>query len=110
MAGRLKYTPPANAFGTGYSSLGFTVSDGSASSTGATITFNVADTNDAPTAIAWATGGSVAENSAAGTAVGTLSATDPNTGDVLRFRRITNANFTITPDGAVKVAKGRLCG
>ncbi|NBS66709.1 MAG: hypothetical protein EBT33_20650, partial [Betaproteobacteria bacterium] len=40
----------------------------------------------------------------AGTAVGTLSATDPNTGDVLRFRRITNANFTITPDGAVKVA------
>ena len=104
VAGRLKYTPPANAFGTAYASLGFTVSDGSASSTAATITFDVIDTNDAPTAIAWATGGSVAENASAGTVVGTLSATDPNTGDVLRFRRTTNANFTITPDGTVKVA------
>jgi hypothetical protein len=93
-----------SAFGTAYASLGYTVSDGSASSTAATITFDVIDTNDAPTAIAWATGGSVAENSLAGTVVGTLSATDPNTGDVLRFRRTTNANFTITPDGTVKVA------
>jgi formylglycine-generating enzyme required for sulfatase activity len=104
-SGKLKYTPPADAFGTSYASIDFTVSDGSASSSAATITFDVADTNDAPTAIVWATGGTVAENSAAHTVVGSLTATDPNAGDVLRFRITNNSNFYVSPNGTVKVVE-----
>ncbi|NBR07350.1 MAG: DUF4347 domain-containing protein, partial [Planctomycetes bacterium] len=103
-AGKLKFTPVANAFGSSYATMGFTVSDGSASSSPAILTFDVTDTNDAPTAISWATGGSITENtaSAQGVVVGTLAATDPNTGDVLSFRRTSNPNFSISPDGTVR--------
>ncbi|MFN6053718.1 MAG: Ig-like domain-containing protein, partial [Planctomycetia bacterium] len=104
IAGKLKFTPVANAFGSSYATMGFTVSDGSASSSPAILTFDVTDTNDAPTSISWATGGSITENttSAQGVVVGTLAATDPNTGDVLSFRRTSNPNFSISPDGTVR--------
>ena len=61
-----------------------------------TITFDVNDTNDAPTDISWASGGSVPENSAEKVVVGQLSAIDLNTGDELRFVRVENSKFNIS--------------
>ena len=49
-AGKLKYTPPANANGDGYADFEFTVSDGTAESAPATTTIDVIPVNDAPTA------------------------------------------------------------
>ena len=49
-AGKLAFTPVANANGTGYASFGFKVSDGTALSSAAyAMTFNVTAVNDAPT-------------------------------------------------------------
>jgi len=98
------FRPAAEAYGTAYATLAFTVNDGTADSASATLTFNVTDTNDAPTAMAWASGGTVAENSAQGTVVGKLSATDPNSGDTFTFVRVSNPNFNVSPDGTVTVA------
>ena len=49
-AGKLTYTPPANANGTGYASFTFRVNDGTVDSAQYTITINVTPVNDAPTA------------------------------------------------------------
>ena len=49
-AGKLTYTPPANANGAGYASFTFKVNDGTADSAQHTITINVTPVNDAPTA------------------------------------------------------------
>ena len=51
-AGKLTYTPPANANGPGYASFTFRVNDGTADSAQYTITINVTPVNDAPTASA----------------------------------------------------------
>ena len=51
-AGKLTYTPPANANGTGHASFTFRVNDGTADSAQYTITINVTPVNDAPTASA----------------------------------------------------------
>ena len=48
-AGKLTYTPPANANGPGYASFTFRVNDGTADSAQYTITINVTPVNDAPT-------------------------------------------------------------
>ncbi|MCK5925119.1 MAG: cadherin-like domain-containing protein, partial [Methylococcales bacterium] len=48
-AGKLKFTPVANANGTGYDSLGFSVNDGTIDSSTKTITIDITATNDAPT-------------------------------------------------------------
>lgn len=104
-AGKLTYISAQDGFGTAYSSFSFSVSDGLADSASATITFDVTDTNDAPTNISWASGGNVAENSGLGVIVGQLEATDPNTGETLRFSRVENSKFIISPTGLVTVAK-----
>jgi Ca2+-binding RTX toxin-like protein len=49
-AGRLVFTPAANASGTGYATFAYTVSDGTLSSAPATATIDVAAVNDAPSA------------------------------------------------------------
>lgn len=104
-AGKLTYITAHDGFGTAYSSFNFSVSDGIANSAPATIAFDTNDTNDAPTDIFWKSGGSVAENSEGGVVVGQLDATDPNTGDTLRFVRIENSKFIVSTTGLVTVAK-----
>jgi|GEM_PF-6079255 len=104
-AGLLTYISALDGFGTSYSSFTFSVKDGTTFSTTSTITFDVNNTNDAPTDISWASGGNVAENSEDGVIVGQLSAIDPNTGDELRFVRIENSKFIISTTGVVSVAK-----
>ncbi|PJE01524.1 MAG: hypothetical protein CK429_35370 [Mycobacterium sp.] len=71
-----------------------------------TVTINVADVNEAPEALAL-DGQAVLENSAAGTLVGTLSATDPDSGDLLTFALADDAGglFEIV-DNEVRVAAG----
>ena len=49
-AGKLTYTPPANANGRGYASFTFKVNDGTADSAQYTMTIDVTAVNDAPTA------------------------------------------------------------
>ena len=52
----------------------------------------------------------MAENSANGTAVGTVQATDPDSGDILSYYAITAGDgggvFAIGTDGAITVADG----
>jgi hypothetical protein len=63
-------------------------------------TVRVTDVNERPTA-AWLSGGTVIENAAIGTVVGTLAATDPDLGDRPTFSLVSgsgatdNASFTI---------------
>lgn len=71
--GSFTYTPDADFFGE--DSFTYKASDGEAESAVATVAITVDPVNDAPTAIALS-GASVAENSAAGTVIGLLSATD----------------------------------
>lgn len=102
--GKLKFTPATDAFGVAYSTFTFKVGDGDSVSSIATIILDVTDANDAPTAINWETGGSVAEDQAEGVIVGKLSATDPNTGETFSFVRVSNSQFNIRPDGMVTVS------
>ncbi|WP_148571735.1 VCBS domain-containing protein [Aliarcobacter cryaerophilus] len=106
--GKLTYITDLDGFGAPYTTFTFSVNDGIANSIPATITLNATDTNDAPTNIAWASGGSVAEDkystSSTSVVVGKLSATDPNTNDTLRFVQLSNNKFVINPDGTVKLA------
>jgi Ca2+-binding RTX toxin-like protein len=65
------------------------------------------DTNQAPTGIDL-DNLSIQENSAIGTVVGTLSATDPDAGDTLTFTLLDNADGRFTIDGTNLVAAGPL--
>nr|WP_280529685.1 cadherin domain-containing protein [Novosphingobium aerophilum] len=64
--------------------------------------------NAPPTAISF--GGAVNENAAAGTVVGTATATDPDTGDTFTFSLSDTAGgrFTIANNGVLTVANGAL--
>ncbi|MFO0346614.1 MAG: cadherin domain-containing protein [Labrys sp. (in: a-proteobacteria)] len=65
--------------------------------------------NDGPTGATWQSGGTVAENSAAGTVVGTILGTDPDSRDVLTYALTDNAGgrFQINAStGQVTVASG----
>ena len=73
-------------------------------------TINLCDVNEAPSD-ATLTGGSVAENSANGTTVGTVTGTDPDAGDVLSYALLDTAGgrFAINASsGAISVANGAL--
>ncbi|MGO4388427.1 cadherin domain-containing protein [Microvirga sp. 2YAF29] len=63
-----------------------------------TFTINVTDVNDTPSKVL-VSGGSVLENSAKGTVVGTLSALDQDAGDTFRFDLLSNADGRFTLDG-----------
>jgi len=83
-AGKLRFTPAGDANGSGYDSFGFKVSDGTEYSASAyTVTVDVTAVNDAPTGIALSAN-TIPENTP-GATVGTLSATDPDTGDTVTF-------------------------
>jgi hypothetical protein len=73
-------------------------------------TINVTDVNEAPTD-ATLSGGSVAENSANGTIVGSVTGTDPDAGASLHYALTDNAGgrFAINPvTGVITVANGTL--
>jgi hypothetical protein len=73
-------------------------------------TINVTDVNETPTDITLS-GGSVAENSANGTLVGTVTGIDPDAGTVFHYALTDNAGgrFAINPaTGAITVANGAL--
>ena len=67
----------------------------------ATQTFNVTVTDDKPTITAFdfANGEALAENSANGTVIGTVAASDPNVGDSLTYALSNNANGAFAIDG-----------
>ena len=74
-----------------------------------TQSFNITVTsNQAPTGLTL-TGGTLAENSAAGTLIGSLQGTDPNQGDKLTYSLVDNAKgrFVVnSATGAITVAQG----
>ena len=97
--GGFAYTPNANF--EGVDSFEYQISDGNGGSDTATVTLTVLGQNDAPTALSLDTT-SIAENSAADTVVGTLSATDPDSGDSFTFSLLNDAGgrFKLPATGA----------
>lgn len=104
--------------GTAYTSLAvgdtatveitYTISDGNGGSDTATVTVTVNGANDAPTDIA-ISAASVAENAADGTAVGTVTASDPDTGDTHTFALSDDGGGAFAIDsltGAISVVDG----
>jgi Ca2+-binding RTX toxin-like protein len=88
-----------------------TDSDGSHSSSAASILFTGAYADDAPHAMTWSTGGLVLEHSANGATVGTLAVTDPDGGDASPWSLVDNdgGRFAINATtGIVTVANGSL--
>jgi VCBS repeat-containing protein len=87
------------------------VSDGNGGTVTQLITINITGANDAPSAPALASGGTVDENSANGTSVGFMTATDPDVGAVLTYSLTDSAGgrFAIDPStGEITVADGSL--
>ncbi|MGQ0555786.1 MAG: cadherin domain-containing protein [Nitrospiraceae bacterium] len=111
-AGRLVFSPVADANGTGYASLTFSVQDSHSTSDAApnTLTFNVTAVNDAPTDLALSAN-SVAENATTGTVVGTVTGTDPDASDTKTYSLNDTAGgrFAINAStGVITVADGSL--
>ncbi|WP_180275758.1 S-layer family protein [Sphingobium sp. IP1] len=91
-------------------SFTYTVKDNAGMQSSATVTLTVMGANDAPTTLAL-TGNMVNENAANGTAIGTLSASDIDSGDVLTFSLTNTAGGRFSVDGAtglISVANGSL--
>jgi VCBS repeat-containing protein len=87
------------------------VTDSSGAFYDETFTIGVNNVNEAPNSLTLASGGSVAENAANGTAVAQLAATDPDTGATLTYSLVNNAGgrFAINATtGAITVANGAL--
>ncbi len=115
-AGKLIFTPTANANGTAYATIGFKVSDGTVYSDAAqTLTVDVTPVNDAPTDIAL-TSTTINESVALASAtVATLSGTDPES-DTLTYTLVSgtgdtnNSSFTLDGTmlqvGAAELAAG----
>lgn len=99
-------TPPADFNGS--LSIRVTATDSGGLTASSTFTLDVTAVNDAPTDIALS-GANVVENAAAGTVVGTATATDRDNGDTLRFSLANDAGGRFAIDavtGAVTVATG----
>ena len=93
----------------GADSFTYGVSDGRGGFDTATVNITVVSVNDAPSAASMASGGSVDENSANGTVVGVVTATDPDLGDTLTYSLVNNAGgrFAINATtGEITVANG----
>jgi Ca2+-binding RTX toxin-like protein len=83
-----------------------TATDSASAAVSDTFDIVVANTNDAPTAIALAPA-TIAENAAAGTLVGTLTGSDPDAGDSLTFSLTDDADGTFVLAGsAIALAEG----
>lgn len=85
------------------------VTDQSGSTFDKTFTIGVANVNEAPTDLTL-TGGSVAENPANGTVVGTVAGVDPDAGSVFSYALTSDAGgrFAVNAAGQVIVANGAL--
>ena len=99
------YAPNANF--TGSDSFTYTVSDGAGGADTATVSVSVNDINEAPTDIALSAA-AVNENSAAGTVVGALSCTDPDTGDTHIYSLLNNADGLFAVSGDRLIVAGAL--
>jgi len=111
-AGRLVFSPAAEANGTGYASLTFSVQDSHNTYDTApnTLTFTVTAVNDTPTDLSLSAN-TVAEQAATGTVVGTVSGTDPDAGDTKTYSLTDTAGgrFAINAStGQLTVADGSL--
>lgn len=83
-------------------------SDGSLSGPASAFTINITNVNEAPTNIT-GTLGPVTENSAAGTAVGTVTGVDPDAAQSFTYAIVGGtgqANFEVSPTGQVTVKAG----
>ena len=89
----------------------FRVTDAAGASYDAGFTIDVQDVNETPDTLALVSGGDVAENSANGTVVGQLAATDPDVGAALSYSLVDDAGgrFAVgAASGAITVADGSL--
>jgi VCBS repeat-containing protein len=106
-AGQITVANAAAITSTGTFTLTVTLTDDSGLSDPATVTVNVTDQNDAPQFTGAPYAFSLAENSAAGTAVGNAPATDADAGQVVAYA-ITGGNtggaFAISASGQITVA------
>jgi VCBS repeat-containing protein len=87
------------------------VNDGNGGIATQLIIISITGANDAPNAPTLLSGGSVDENSANGTSVGVMTATDPDTGAALAYSLMNSAGgrFAINPTtGEITVANGSL--
>ena len=113
--GVISYAPGAlyQSLGVGQSitdSFRYTVADSAGVQSSADVALTILGANDAPTALTL-TGGSVDENAANGTVVGTLAATEVDNGDVLSYSLLTNPGGRFAIDsatGQITVANGSL--
>ncbi len=97
-----------NFEGTNSYTLDIRASDGSLTGPTNAFTINVTNVNEAPTDLT-GTLGPVTENSAAGTAVGTVSAVDPDAAQTFTYAIVGGtgqANFEVNPAGQVTVKAG----
>jgi Ca2+-binding RTX toxin-like protein len=97
--GTWTFTPAAND-DTGVT-FTYDVVDGQGGSTPASASLDLTSVNDAPTALTL-TNASVAENTANGTIIGSLSATDADAGDTATF------SIVADPDGKFGIVNGQL--
>jgi|GEM_PF-4010425 len=105
--GSFVYTPAANF--NGPDAFTYRARDATTESGVATVSITVTPVNDAPTDILM-TGGTVAEDAAAGAIVATLSAVDPDVGDTARFSATGGATnlFRIEGNQILLLAGGSL--
>ncbi len=106
--GGYRITPTADY--NGPVTLTYTVVDGAGGATPATRTFTLAPVNDAPHDLSLS-GGTVAENAAGGTLVGTVSGADVDAGDTLSYSLLDNAGGRFAVDavtGRITVLEGSL--
>ncbi len=104
--GQLRYAPSAGFAGS--DSFTYTITDGALVSAAATVSLSVqaVSTNQAPTNVSLS-GTAIRENSTAGAVVGTLSASDPDTGDGHTFTLLDNAGGRFSLSGSqLVVASG----
>lgn len=105
-SGGVVFTPDQNV--SGPASFDYLVDDGRGGLSSATVAVDLAATPDAPDAATLA-GGTVDENSTAGTEVGIVSATDPDIGDTVRFSLLSHSDlFTIDANTGVLSVGGAL--
>ncbi|MDX1929827.1 MAG: choice-of-anchor I family protein [Pirellulaceae bacterium] len=105
----LVYTPAANANGMARSTFTYRVNDAQSGAVSATMTIDVAGINDSPVFNPANYHFQVAENSLAGTVVGTVMASDPDSGTTLTYSLsgMNASSFAINPlTGAITVASG----
>ncbi|MXN67497.1 tandem-95 repeat protein [Stappia sp. GBMRC 2046] len=100
------FEAPGDAGGDNTYEVEVSASDGNGGVAVQTVRVTVGDVNEAPTALTLA-GGTVRENSAAFTPVGTLGTADPDAGETFTYRLVDSAGGRFTLDGAtLRVANG----